>query len=165
MSKILQWAILFAICSILVTVNKQLINIDQRLAVIAARLRPESQEMAKADSWGGIVPNLDDKPLDAKLDGQMVCSAYCSCRKCCGEFADGITAAGHLIRPGDRFAAAPPGIPFGTMILVPGYNGGRPVPVLDRGGAIAGNKLDLYFDTHEEALAWGIKKLKVQVKK
>jgi hypothetical protein len=33
-------------------------------------------------------------------------SRYCACKKCCGKFADGITACGHKIRRGDTFVAA-----------------------------------------------------------
>ena len=86
-------------------------------------------------------------------------TAYCPCAKCCGRFADGITASGHRIRKGDRFCAADKSIPFGTMIIIPGYNDGKPVPVLDRGGAITAGRLDVYFDEHDEARAWGIKNL------
>lgn len=83
----------------------------------------------------------------------MVVTAYCPGRCCCGEFADGVTASGQPVTVnGGRFCAADPSIPFGTMIDIPGY--GR-VPVLDRGGAIRGARLDLYFPTHTAALAWG----------
>ena len=33
--------------------------------------------------------------------------------------------------------------------------------VEDRGGAIQGNRIDIYFNTHEEALQWGVKYLEV----
>jgi len=103
--------------------------------------------------------------LEALFDGYdvilMNVSAYCPCEKCCGEFADGITASG---KPAEGFlVAAPPNIPFGTMLSIPGYNNGLPVPVLDRGGAIKGNKLDVFFPTHQEALNWGRQFLEVRV--
>lgn len=87
-------------------------------------------------------------------------SAYCPCEKCCGEYADGITASGHVIQAGDKFVAAPKHIPFGTMLEIPGYG---TVPVLDRGGAIKDNKIDTFHDSHEKALVWGRKKLWVKV--
>ena len=87
-------------------------------------------------------------------------SAYCPCSLCCGIYADGITASGHAIQPGDRFVAAPPELPFGTMLDIPGYG---LVPVLDRGGAIKGNKLDVYHDSHEAALRWGRQNLLVTI--
>lgn len=80
-------------------------------------------------------------------------TAYCPCKKCCGRWSDGVTASGHKIQSGDRFVAADKSIPFGMMITIPGYG---TVPVLDRGGAIKGNRIDVYFDTHQEALEWGV---------
>ncbi len=51
--------------------------------------------------------------------------------------------------------------PFGTHMYVPGYGHGI---VEDRGGAIKGpNRIDLYFNSHSEALAWGRKKVRVIV--
>ena len=76
---------------------------------------------------------------------KMVVTAYCPCRFCCDEWADGITACGHKIKPGDKFVAAPASIPFYTMLSIPGYNSGNPVRVLDRGGDITGNRIDVVF--------------------
>ena len=92
----------------------------------------------------------------------MIVTAYCPLKCCCGRHADSVTASGHRIQPGqgERFAAAPRQYPFGTTFDIPGYGAAE---CLDRGGAIRGNKLDLYFDTHTEARAWGIKKLIVKV--
>ena len=51
-------------------------------------------------------------------------------------------------------------LPFYTIVNVPGYGYGR---VEDRGGDIPGNRLDLFFRRHGEALEWGRRKLEVQV--
>jgi len=94
---------------------------------------------------------------------QMRVTAYCPCEECCGEYSDGITACGHKIRPGDAFVAADKQYSFGTEMLIPGYTNGQPVKVLDRGGAIRGDRLDVFFHSHEEALKWGVKYLDVKV--
>jgi len=95
---------------------------------------------------------------------QMRVTANCPCPKCCGEYSDGVTACGHKIRPGDTFVAADGRYSFGTEMLIPGYSNSRPVQVLDRGGAIKGNRLDVFFATHQEALEWGVKYLEVNVR-
>ncbi len=90
-------------------------------------------------------------------------SAYCENSCCCGDWADGTTASGYVIQPGDRFVAAPREIPFGTILEIPGYG---TVPVLDRGGAIKGARLDVFFgreDGHRRALEWGIRTLRVKI--
>jgi len=87
----------------------------------------------------------------------MEVTAYCACTKCCGPRAQGLTASGRRISyNGGRFVAADTRVlKFNTKLLVPGYAGGQPVEVIDRGGAIKGNKLDVFFDSHEAARKWG----------
>ena len=51
--------------------------------------------------------------------------------------------------------------PFGTRMYVPGYGWGV---VEDRGGGIKGPKrIDLYFNSHSDALKWGRRKVHVQI--
>lgn len=95
---------------------------------------------------------------------KMKVTGYCPCSKCCGEYSDGITASGHKIRPGDTFVAADKRFSFGTEMVIEGYGNSRPVKVLDRGGAIKGNKLDAFFHTHQQALEWGVRYIDVKVR-
>ena len=96
---------------------------------------------------------------------EMRVTAYCPCPSCCGEYSDGITACGYEIQPGDTFVAADRRYSFDTEMLIPGYSNSQPVKVLDRGGAIKGNRLDVFFATHEEALEWGVQYLEVNVRR
>lgn len=51
--------------------------------------------------------------------------------------------------------------PIGTILFIPGYGYGV---VADKGGAIKGNELDLYYETvHDVYQLWGKKKLDVYV--
>jgi 3D (Asp-Asp-Asp) domain-containing protein len=53
--------------------------------------------------------------------------------------------------------------PIGTILFIPGYGYGV---VADKGGAIKGEKLDLYYETVEDVYAsWGKKLLDVYVVK
>ena len=82
-------------------------------------------------------------------------TAYCSCAKCCGK-TDGITASGTHVTAG-RTIAAPKNFAFGTKIMINGHI----YTVEDRGGAIQGNRIDIYFNTHEEALKFGVKYVEI----
>lgn len=84
-------------------------------------------------------------------------TAYCSCAKCCGK-TNGITAAGTKATAG-RTVAASSKYPIGTKLNINGHV----YTVEDRGGAINGNKIDIYVNSHAEALAWGVKYLPVSV--
>ena len=84
-------------------------------------------------------------------------TAYCSCAKCCGKktgrTASGTQAtAGHTVAASGQFA-------FGTKLII----NGKEYTVEDRGGAIQGNRIDIYMNSHAEAIAWGVKYLPVQV--
>ena len=84
-------------------------------------------------------------------------TAYCSCAKCCGK-AKGRTAMGTKATAG-RTVAASGKFAFGTKLNINGHV----YTVEDRGGAINGNKIDIYVNSHAEALAWGVRYLPVSV--
>lgn len=84
-------------------------------------------------------------------------TAYCSCSKCCGK-TTGRTASGTQATAG-RTVAASGKFAFGTKLNI----GGHIYTVEDRGGAINGNKIDIYVSSHAEALRWGVKYLPVSV--
>jgi uncharacterized protein YabE (DUF348 family) len=85
-------------------------------------------------------------------------TGYCSCSKCCGKSASGYTASGTLATQG-RTIAASSSFAFGTQLSI----NGNTYTVEDRGGAIKGNKIDIYFDSHADALAWGVRYLPVEL--
>ena len=85
-------------------------------------------------------------------------TAYCSCSKCCGSHANGYTSSGTKATAG-RTVAAPSNLAYGTKLNI----NGKTYVVEDRGGAIQGNRIDVYVNSHSEALAWGVKYLPVEV--
>jgi len=95
----------------------------------------------------------------------MEVTAYCPCKKCCGRNARGLTASGFKVthNAGLFVAADTALLPFHTRVLIPGYAGEKAVPVLDRGGAIKGNRIDVFFPTHQQALEWGRRTIEVTV--
>lgn len=81
--------------------------------------------------------------------GEYRISAYCPCEKCCLK-SDGITASGTQATAGRT--AAMNGVPFGTKIVIDGHE----YTIEDRGGGLGSKIIDIYFDTHEEALNSGL---------
>lgn len=76
----------------------------------------------------------------------------------CGN-GDGVTATGTVPRPG-VISVDPRVIPLGTELWIDGYGYGR---AEDTGGVIKGHKLDLFFETEDEAWAWGRRMVRVEV--
>ena len=85
-------------------------------------------------------------------------TAYCACINCCGK-TNGITASGTQATAG-RTIAMSKNYKFGTKIEIEGYG---IFVVEDRGGAIQGTRIDMFFNTHEEALRFGKKQLRFRI--
>lgn len=69
------------------------------------------------------------------------------------------TATGTIPKIG-TIAVDPRVIPLGTRLYVQGYGYGT---ALDTGGAIKGNRVDVFFNTAREADDWGVRDVKVYV--
>ena len=59
-------------------------------------------------------------------------------------------------------ATDPRVIPLGTELYIEGYG---PAVAADTGGAIQGQRIDLYMDTKHECLQWGRRKVEVQIRR
>ncbi len=123
-------------------VGRDLIREPQNQVVLVGTVRQVSR--------GG-----DNLRFSRAIDATI--SAYCACQICCGKYANGYTHTGLPAKKG-VIAVDPSVIPLGTRVYVDGY--GYAVAA-DTGGAIKGTRVDVCFDTHQEALAWGVKKARV----
>lgn len=121
-----------------------------------------------------IKPPRHASPIERTLE----VTGYCKCGQCTGwrrnrlgravysngpnkgkPKAVGVTASGTRARAG-TIAADTSRYPFNTIMYVPGYGYGR---VEDRGSAIVGDHIDLFFRTHTQAVKWGRQKKKVKI--
>lgn len=112
---------------------------------------------------------------------EISATAYCICEECCdkpvGHKAYGLTKSGLNLTKckGDPHIVAADwdNIPQGTKIYIEVPKSSRDylyvksdygfATVEDEGGKIQGNKIDIYFPTHEEAIAWGKREVKVYI--
>ena len=95
--------------------------------------------------------------------GEFKLTAYCSCEKCCGEWAlnrpkdeNGkdivYGSTGTILVAGTSIATDPSVIPYGSQVEINGHI----YTAHDTGGAIQGNRIDVYFDSHQDALNFGV---------
>lgn len=95
--------------------------------------------------------------------GTYKLTAYCSCQKCCGTWAEDrpkdengnpivYTSTGAIAKAGTTIAVDPSVIPYGSKVKINGHT----YIAQDCGGAIKGNRIDVYFDDHQEALIFGV---------
>jgi 3D (Asp-Asp-Asp) domain-containing protein len=86
--------------------------------------------------------------------GEYVITAYCPCELCCGHKAPqnyGRTSSGIIAVQGITIATDNHVIPIGSKVKI----NGRTYTSQDRGGAIKGKRIDIYFDSHQDALNFG----------
>ena len=94
--------------------------------------------------------------------GRFKLTAYCGCRKCCGKYADNrpVDENGEVIVTGSigvrlyagvSIAVDPRVISYHTHVLINGHT----YTAHDTGGSIKGNRIDVYFDDHDEAWDFG----------
>ena len=95
--------------------------------------------------------------------GKFKLTAYCSCKKCCGKWAINrpkdengneivYGSVGIRLIEGISVAVDPRVIPYKTDVVI---NGDTYI-AHDTGGAIKGNRIDVYFDDHQEARNFGV---------
>ena len=98
--------------------------------------------------------------VEAHHLGKFKITAYCHCEQCCGK-SDGITATGSKVAPNRTIAVDPNIIPLGSQVMIEG----QIYVAEDVGGAIDGNRIDVYFSTHQEALNFGVQYKHVSILK
>lgn len=83
-------------------------------------------------------------------------TAYCPCRKCSQSWG-ARTCTGTIASAGHTIAVDPRVIPFGTKVMI----NGTIYTAEDRGGAVKGNHIDIFFNTHGETKAYGTRNVEV----
>lgn len=124
-----------------VEVKTVFVKVETEAAEIEAEA-PTPAEAKAAGIGGGVGRNT--KVIE------VTATAYCPCVKCCGK-TDGITATGTKATAGRTVAVDPDVIPYGSEIVIDGHT----YIAEDCGGAINGNDIDIFFDTHEQARQFG----------
>ena len=100
-------------------------------------------------------PETSTEPLLTSL-GYWTITAYCACPICTGEYATGYTASGTLATEGRTVASNV--LPFGTQVVIDGNT----YTVEDTGYSPYGdNWIDIYFDSHDAALEFGVQEKEV----
>lgn len=127
------------------TARKEQKELEEKLA----KEKALAEEKAKAEKEKQQ-NNLQQTPSKVSL-GTFKLTAYCPCSKCCGK-SDGITASGTKATQGRTIAVDTRVIPIGKNVIIDGNT----YIAEDTGGAIKGNRIDVYFNSHQEALNFGI---------
>ena len=121
---------------------------------------PPSKQPADVTEPAATEPEKQEPELISL--GRFKLTAYCGCRKCCGKYADNrpVDENGEVIVTGSigvrlyagvSIAVDPRVIPYHTQVVINGHT----YTAHDTGGNIKGNRIDVYFDDHDEAWDFG----------
>ena len=116
----------------------------------------------------GVDANQAIKPISL---GNFKLTAYCACELCCGKWAynrpiDGngdeivYGSIGERLKEGYSIAVDPTVISYRTEVVINGHT----YKAQDCGGAIKGNRIDVYFEDHQAALNFGVQYAEVFIK-
>lgn len=159
----IQWAVILFLLALLI------VSLASRPGAAAANVQSDPpEETTQADtslaetSTVVVEPTLalpavsfEPEPEPVLL-GEFKLTTYCPCEKCCGKPKGdpwyGVTAYGYTATAGRTIAVDPSVIPIGTEVIINGHT----YVAEDVGGAIKENRIDIYFETHQEALEFGV---------
>lgn len=141
--------------------TSDLIKPGDKLVLDGAKvIQPKVSAATTTTSVTSNAPTADTKtPASVEKELTMTATAYtASCAGCSGITATGINLKAN---PNQKVISVDPTvIPLGSKVWVEGY--GEAIAG-DTGGAIKGNKIDIFIPTKQEALNWGRKTVKVKV--
>ena len=96
------------------------------------------------------LPSVQRRELTLVSIGEYKLTAYCSCEKCCGKWSQfNKTASGTTPQQGRTVACN--SLEFGTRIVINGS-----IYTVEDTGNMGANVIDIYFNSHEAALSFGV---------
>lgn len=104
---------------------------------------------SESESTDSSSQNYTETPREIYA-GRFTTTAYCSCRKCC-RGGKNRTKSGTIPQAGHTISADLNVFPLGTKLRI----GDTIYTVEDSGSGIRGNKLDIFFNSHNQALQYG----------
>jgi 3D (Asp-Asp-Asp) domain-containing protein len=123
-----------------------------------------------SENVGNRAENETINTVEQSVVEEYVITAYCPCVKCCGIWSEQHpsrvgtdykqkTASGTFPKEGRTIAVDPSIIDYGTEIIIDGNT----YIAEDKGGAIKGKKIDIFFESHQSAIEWGRQTKQIEI--
>jgi 3D (Asp-Asp-Asp) domain-containing protein/peptidoglycan hydrolase CwlO-like protein len=130
-----------------------------RIAWLASQRTSNGEQISSLESTARTIAAVSSAPSGSVLEPAASGGSRLLTVVATGYALTGHTASGIPVGPG-VVAVDPSVIPLGTRLSIPGYGQGI---AADTGGAIVGARIDLWFSSHAEALAWGRRTVTISV--
>lgn len=147
--------------------NRELVHDNRELSI------SNSARLTQINTLRGLVADRDTEIQELKNQINELKSAkketntrtfrvtaYCPCATCNGKWVGSKTASGTIPTAGRTIAVDPTIIPYGTEVVINGHT----YIAEDSGSAIKGNRIDIFFNSHAEAMNFGVKHLEGEIK-
>ncbi len=89
--------------------------------------------------------------------GLFTTSGYCTCELCCAGESESLTFSGTVPQADHTISADLDLLPLGTKVIINDVV----YTVEDKGSSVLGNRIDIYYASHEEAVAHGAQEVEV----
>ena len=141
--------------------NEEVVQIVEKVEEVGDKKSKEVEQNEQTEKIE--TPTTVDKPAEQPESmgnkvslGTYKLTAYCACSKCCGKWAGGNTSSGTVPTQGRTVACNT--LPAGTKISINGHD-----YIVEDTGNMKGNVIDIFFNSHQEALNFGVKYAEVFV--
>lgn len=149
-------------------INDEPKNITEQTVKTSKRTITENEITIEIETDKEVDTNQAAQPISL---GEFRLTAYCSCELCCGKWANNrpvdengneivYGAIGERLKEGYSIAVDPSVIPYRTEVIINGHT----YKAQDCGGAIKGNRIDIYFEDHQDCLDFGVQYAEVFIK-
>ena len=115
----------------------ELLDIERPTAVATVYAAETTEQETEPEAWTSL--------------GEFKITHYCPCEACSGKWGD-LTSTGVRAKAGHTIAVDPRVIPYGSVVQIDGHE----YVAEDTGGAIKGNRIDIYCESHQEASDRGV---------
>ena len=124
-------------------------NVEKEQEVEEITVVTDAEDVLSASNYRG--EQIYTLKNDREYLGKFKLTAYCGCWNCSEGYGNG-TATGTIAQPNYTIAVDPDVIPCGSVV----YINGNMYVAEDCGGAVNNNHIDIYHDTHDEAVKFGV---------
>lgn len=147
-------------CAIYGTISR----IDNSAAEVTEEIPQETEAIIYIETEPVIATPADTIPETETAYtweslGTYKLTAYCPCSICCGKWAGGKTYSGTMPAAGRTIAVDKSIIPMGSVILIDGIE-----YIAEDTGNFKGKHIDIYFDSHKQALNFGVQRKEIFIK-
>lgn len=147
------WYALFGKQSNIATQNPPVERTQEKSIEVEEHIKQEQKLSEKPPDKSTVVSRGERR----RITEVFTLTAYCPCKKCSGKWGNE-TAIGVKAKEGRTIAVDPDIISLGTVVRIDGLG---VFMAEDTGGGIKGDRIDVYFENHSEAVKFGVQRKKV----